>query len=95
MSSRWLALGDDWRLSWSDAEPYLTGTPDKVVAVLRELYKNDDVMVTVTGPALPAEVDSGEAVAIIVSRLFPDARWVDFPDLTKLWDKDIPNGVQF
>ena len=86
MSSNWTAKGDGWQLSWTDAEPYLEGPSDIRLAVLRELFKEDGVLVTPTGPSLPADTSSAEAGAIIVARLYPEAEWGNFPDLGSLWD---------
>ena len=83
-------------MSWSDSEPYLTGPSEIVLEVLRELFKDEDVMVTPTGPSLPADPSSSEAVAIVVSRLYPEATWEGFPDLTALWDDGtIPDDAVF
>ena len=96
MSSEWKASADGWQLSWTDSKPYLEGPTDVVLKVLGELFREDYVEVTPTGPFLSADTSSAEAVAIIVARLYPEAEWENFPDLTALWDDGtIPDDAVF
>jgi hypothetical protein len=95
VSSNWTAKVQDWEVSWSDASPYLTGPSEIVVEIISELFKGDGVLVTPTGPTLPADVSSSEAVALIVARLHPEASFDSFPDLVPLWDQNLPEDAVF
>lgn len=95
MSSNWTAKAQDWTVSWSNASPYLEGSGAVIVEVLRELFQNDGVLVTPTGPTLPAEVSSSEATALILARLYPSATFENFPDIEALWDQNLPEDAVF
>ena len=96
MSSNWTARADRWIVEWSADEPHLQGTPEVVVAIMRRVQEDEALMVTPTGPSIPAELSSAEACAVATLQLYPQAEFTNGPDLTALWDDGtIPDDAVF
>lgn len=94
MSSNFRAIIERQEITWQSAEPHLQGSPNLVVTIQREIFRNDLVMITPTGPAIASTLTSAEAVAAVISQLYPQAEIIDGPDLTALYT-DAPTDALY
>jgi len=71
----------------------LSGNADLLDQVLDVLDGHEALLLTPTGPSIPATVEDRAAVFAVVVNLYPAAAFSgDVPDLEALWRDDVPPG---
>lgn len=88
----WTARRPGARLTWTPSG--VDGDRAACAFVEEYLATHDDVLVTATGPSVPATMEHPAAVYVLVARLWTDATFSgDVPDLAALLDG--PEGAAF